>query len=103
LDGPVQELATIPAVEAISRAAAMLMSAAAEKLGLTPGEEPDIDLDEARLLITALAGLLAASEDELGARREPLRDGVTTLQQAFRAASVHPDEPGQGPGEALLS
>jgi hypothetical protein len=103
LDMPVRELATIPAVEVISRAAVLLMSASAEKLGLAPGEEPDIDLDEARRLITALAGLLAASQDNLGPHREPLRDGLRTLQNAFREASAYPDAPGEGPGEKLLS
>jgi hypothetical protein len=103
LDVPVQELATVPAAELISRAAVLLISAAAERLGLAPGEEPDIDLHEARRIITALAGLLAAVPDDLGPHREPLLDGLRTLQRAFRAASAHPDEPGHGPGEHLLS
>ena len=81
----------------------MLMSAAAEKLGLAPGEEPDIDLDEARRLITALAGLVGASQDFLGPHGDPLRDGLRTLQRAFREASAYPDAPGEGPGEKLLS
>ena len=102
-DLPVRELVDIPSVEVISRAGVMLMSAAAEKLGLAPDGEPAIDLDEARRLITALAGLVAASQDFLGVHRQPLRDGVTTLQNAFREASAYPDEPGQGPGEPLLS
>jgi hypothetical protein len=103
LDLPVRELATIPAVEVISRAAVMLMNASAEKLGLSPSEEPDIDLDEARRLITALAGLLASSQDDLGEQRDTLLDGVRTLQNAFREASIYPDAPGEGPGEQLLS
>ncbi len=98
-----RELATIPATEVISRAAVTLMSASAEKLGLSPSEEPDIDLDEARRLITALAGLLAASQEYLADQREPLHDGLRTLQNAFREASVYPDAPGEGPGEQLLS
>ena len=102
LDVPVRELATIPAVEVISRAAVMLMSASAEKLGLAPGEEPDLDLDEARRLITALAGLLASSQEYLGPHRQPLRDGLRTLQNAFREASAYPDAPGEGPGEKYL-
>jgi hypothetical protein len=99
---PVRELADIPAVEVISRAAVMLMSASAEKLGLAPGGLPAIDLDEARRLITTLAGLVAASQDFLGIHRQPLRDGVRTLQAAFREASSYPDEPGEGPGEKYL-
>ena len=102
-DLPVRELAVIPSVEVISRAAVMLMSASAEKLGLAPDGEPYLDLDEARKLITALAGLLAASQEHLGPHRQPLRDGLRTLQKAFREASAHPDAPGEGPGEKLLS
>ncbi len=101
-DLPVREMAEIPAVEVISRAAVMLMSASAEKLGLAPCGQPAIDLDEARRLITTLAGLVAASQDFLGIHRQPLRDGVRTLQAAFREASSYPDEPGEGPGEKYL-
>jgi hypothetical protein len=101
-DLPQRELATIPAVEVITRAAVMLMSASAEKLGLAPDGEPLLDLDEARRLITALAGLIAASQEHLGIHRQPLRDGLRTLQNAFREASSFPDAPGEGPGETLL-
>ena len=101
-DVAVRDLATLPAVEVITSAAVMLMSASAEKLGLAPDGEPQLDLDEARRLITALAGLVAASQEYLGARRQPVRDGLKTLQNAFREASSFPDEPGQGPGEQLV-
>lgn len=98
----VRDLADVPSVEVISRAAVMLMSAAAEKLGLA-AEDPDTaaerDLDEARRLITALAGLVTASVEYLGAHAGPIRDGLQTLQRAFREASAIPDAPGQGPGE----
>ena len=102
LDANVRELASVPARDTIRQVAVLLMSAGAEKLGLTPGEEPDIDLDEARSIIDALAGLLAGAQDHLGDQRQALRDGLRTLQKAFREASVHPDEPGDGPGESLL-
>jgi Domain of unknown function (DUF1844) len=103
LDEPVRALGTLPAAEVISRAAVALISTAAESLGLAPGEEPDLDLEEARVLITGLAGLLAASQESLGERREPLLAGLRTLQNAFREASAYPDAPGEGPGEKLLS
>ena len=102
-DVPARELSSVPAVEVITRAAVLLMSASAEKLGLAPGGEPNLDLDEARRLITALAGLVAASQADLGAHRQPLRDGLRSLQDAFREASRYPDEPGQGPGEQYLN
>ena len=102
LDASVRDVAEIPAVEVITRAAVMLMSASAEKLGLAPDGEPHQDLDEARRLITALAGLIAASQEYLGVHRQALRDGLRTLQTAFREASTYPDAPGEGPGEQLI-
>jgi hypothetical protein len=98
----IRDLADIPAVEVITRAAVMLMSAAAEKLGLSspdPDAGEQLDLDEARRLITALAGLVTASAEYLGPHAGPVRDGLKTLQLAFREASAAPDEPGHGPGE----
>jgi hypothetical protein len=102
-DVPARELESVPAVEVITRAAVLLMSASAEKLGLAPGGEPNLDLDEARRLITALAGLLAAAQPDLGAQRQPLHDGLRSLQGAFREASRYPDAPGDGPGENYLN
>ena len=101
---PARELADIPAVEVITRAAVMLMSAAAEKIGLSaddPDDSPYRDLDEARRLITALAGLVTASAEYLGPHAGPVRDGLKSLQLAFREASAAPEDPGQGPGEKL--
>jgi hypothetical protein len=98
----VRELAEVPAVEVITRSAVMLMSAAAEKLGLShpdPDDSPYRDLDEARRLITALAGLVTASVEYLGPHAGPVRDGLKSLQLAFREASAAPEEPGKGPGE----
>lgn len=98
----VRDLADIPAVEVITRCAVMLMSAAAENLGLSDAD-PDTsarrDLDEARRLITALAGLITASGEYLGIHADPLRDGLASLQAAFRETSAFPDPMGQGPGE----
>ena len=98
-----RDLADIPAVEVISRAAVMLMSAAADQLGLAD-DDPDRpahrDLDEARTLITALAGLLNASLPDLGPHAAAFRDGLGALQGAFREYSAVPDLPGQGPGES---
>src|SRR5699024_10797693 len=90
-----RELAEIASIEVISRAGLMLLSAAAERLGLSsddPESSPHRDLDEARRLITALAGLITASGAYLGAHAAPLRDGLQSLQRAFREASHTPDE-----------
>ncbi|WP_328992201.1 DUF1844 domain-containing protein [Kribbella sp. NBC_01245] len=95
-----RDIAEVPSVEIISTAALHLMSAAAVNLGLAEDLPDHKDLDEARSLIHALAGLLDASVQSLGHHHAaPLRDGLKSLQLAFREASSIPDEPGAGPGE----
>ncbi len=99
-DAMTRDIAEVPAVEVIVTVAVNLMSAAAVKLGLTEEGEQYKDLDEARKLVAALAGLLDASATEISSfHAGPLRDGLKSLQLAFREASLVPDEPGQGPGE----
>lgn len=99
---PERDLAEVPAVELISTAALHLMSAAAVQLGLAADLPEHRDLDEARALIDALAGLVVAGAPHLGHHHAaPLRDGLRTLQLAFAEASTVPDEPGAGPGERL--
>lgn len=99
-----RDIADVPAIEVITTTALHLMSAAAVKCGLSHDEEEAgyRDLDEARKLITALAGLVTAAAPEVGSQHALLlRDGLRQLQLAFREASVVPDPPGQGPGEKL--
>ncbi|GHJ38792.1 DUF1844 domain-containing protein [Streptomyces sp. TS71-3] len=99
-DALTRDLADVPAVEVITTVGVHLMSAAAVKLGLAEGGEHHKDLDEARKLIQALAGLVEASGTEISPfHAAPLRDGLRSLQLAFREASPVPDEPGLGPGE----
>lgn len=97
-----RDIAEVAAVEVITTAAVHLMSAAAVKVGLAddPNAADLMDLDEARKLITALAGLVTAGAPEIGNQHaRSLRDGLRSLQLAFREASVIPDAPGEGPGE----
>jgi len=97
-----RDIAEVPAIELINTVSVHLLSAAAVKLGLAdgPNAESEIDLDEARKLITALAGLVTAAAGEIGDHHaRPLRDGLRSLQLAFREASSIPDAPGKGPGE----
>jgi hypothetical protein len=95
-----RDIAEVPAVELINTVAVHLMSAAAVKLGLADDGDADIDLDEARKLINALAGLVTAAAPEVSdSHARPLRDGLRSLQLRFRELSTFPDEPGKGPGE----
>ncbi|AJO56040.1 hypothetical protein ERB44_08655 [Micrococcus luteus] len=104
MDAPaeIRDIHEVPAVEVITTTAVHVMTAAAVKCGLadSPDARELMDLDEARKLITALAGLVTAAAPEIGSQHAgPLRDGLRSLQLAFREASPFPDAPGKGPGE----
>ena len=95
-----RDIAEVPAVELITTVAIHLMSSAAVHLGLAEEGDETTDLDEARKVISALAGLLQGSLPYLGDHHaRPLRDGLRSLQLAFREASTIPDAIGKGPGE----
>src|SRR5690625_7251019 len=69
VENQVREIHEVPAAEVISTTAVHLMTAAAVKVGLgdMPNARDHIDLDEARKLITALAGLIVAgAPDKIG-------------------------------------
>ena len=73
IDDEIRDISDVPAVELINTVAVHLMSAAAVKLGLgdTPDAAADLDLDEARKLITSLAGLVTAAAPEITAPHTP--------------------------------
>ena len=97
-----RDLAGVPAVEVITTVAVHLLSAAAIKCGLSDNPKEETDLAEARKLIIALAGLITSAAPEIGDHHaRSLRDGLRSLQLAFREASTYPDAPGEGPGEKL--
>jgi hypothetical protein len=95
-----RDIADVGAVEVITTTAVHLMSAAAVKCGLADDPDTQLDLDEARKLINALAGLITAGAPEVSdMHARSLRDGLRSLQLAFREASPMPDPIGKGPGE----
>ena len=95
-----RDIADVGAVEVITTAAVHLLSAAAVKCGLADDPVNQTDLDEARKLINALAGLITAAAPEISdMHARSLRDGLRSVQLAFREASTFPDAPGAGPGE----
>lgn len=95
-----RDIADVPAVEVITTTSVHLLSAAAVKVGLADDPENQRDLDEARKLINALAGLITAAAPEISdMHARSLRDGLRSVQLAFREASVIADPIGKGPGE----
>ena len=100
IDDEARDIAEVPAVELITTVSVHLLSAAAVKCGLANNPAEETDLAEARKLITALAGLITAAAPEIGDHHaRSLRDGLRSVQLAFREASTFPDAPGRGPGE----
>src|SRR5690625_5000491 len=86
-DEATRDISEVPAVEIITTAAVHLLSAAAVKCGLAHDPDNEIDLDEARKLINALAGLITAGAPEISdMHARSLRDGLRSVQLAFREA-----------------
>ena len=50
-------------------------------------------------LLSHALGTGVITTPDLGPHAGPLRDGLNSLQLAFRESSAAPDEPGRGPGE----
>lgn len=99
IENQITEISDLPAVEVIGRYAVDLLSVAAVQCGLAADDRKG-DLDEARKLINAVAGLITAAAADLGDHHaRPLRDALRQVQLAFREASIIKDAPGQGPGE----
>ena len=110
-----RDIAEVPAIEVINTVAVHLLSAAAVKCGLADDPQNQLDLVGAPWAIArspslrgtiapinALAGLITASAPDLGDQHaRALRDGLRSVQLAFREASAIPDAPGFGPGEKL--
>jgi hypothetical protein len=95
-----RDIADVSAVELITTVSVHLMSASALRCGLAEEGEQFQDLSEARMLINALAALVTGASPDLGdTHARALRDGLRSVQLAFREASVVPDVPGEGPGE----
>ncbi len=95
-----RDIAEVSAVELITTVSVHLMSAAAVRCGLAQEGEEFQDLSEARVLINALAALVTGASPDLGdTHARALRDGLRSVQLAFREASAVPDAPGEGPGE----
>ena len=84
-----RDIAEVPAVEVITAAAVNLLSAAAVKCGLADDPETQTDLDEARKLINALAGLITAGAPEISdSHARPLRDAGERRLHAIAGGSA---------------
>ena len=95
----ITDLADVPAVEIIARYSIELLNVAAVHCGLAENGRGK-DLDEARKIIDATAGLITGAAPYMGDQHARiLRNALREVQLAFREASDFPDAAGAGPGE----
>ena len=91
-----EQLASVSAGDVIAEAALSLIALAYVRLGIPPEQHARFrDLDEARLLVDALGGMLSASEGRLGPAEPGLRDALAGLRMAF--ADMAQDAGGSAP------
>lgn len=85
-----QQLASVAAGDVVAEAALSLIALAYVRLGIPPEQHARFrDLDQARLLVDALGGLLSATEGRLGAPEAGLRDALANLRMAFADVAAH--------------
>jgi hypothetical protein len=85
-----EHLAEVPAGEVVAEAALSLVAVAYMRLGIPPEQnERYRDLDAARLLIDAFAGLLAGVRGRLGPIEPQLEEVLASLRLAFADVAAH--------------
>ncbi|HKQ02586.1 MAG TPA: DUF1844 domain-containing protein [Actinomycetes bacterium] len=97
-----EQLASVSAADVVAEAALSLIALAYVRLGIPPEQHERFrDLDQARLLVDALGGLLAGTDGRLGAPEPSLRDALASLRMAFAEVAAHleahPDQDAAGP------
>jgi Domain of unknown function (DUF1844) len=87
-----EQLASVAAGDVVAEAALSLIALAYVRLGIPPEQHARFrDLDQARLLVDALGGVLSATEGRLGAPEAGLRDALANLRMAYAEVAAHPE------------
>lgn len=97
------EVSQTPAHDIVANHAIGLWQLAVIHLGLdqAEGERPEPNLDEAKLAVDAMAGVVETLGDRLGEHREALTEALTNLRLGYvrlaeqhRGAAESPESPG---------
>ena len=96
------ELKQIRVEDIIVQTVVSLLNLGARKAGLVPGSEDEVDLEQTRLAIEGVRGLLPSVEPLLGENAASLRDALAQLQVAYaqRAGGATPGGEGGAPPPA---
>jgi hypothetical protein len=113
-----EELRRVRVDQVVVEAAVSVLNVAVLKSGLVPGSEGDRDLEQVRVGIEAVRGLMPVVEQAAPEQAGPIRDALSQLQMAYVRATSEPSpgaesppapaeqQPGageQGPGPAQKS
>jgi hypothetical protein len=102
------ELKRVRVEDVLVQTVVSLVNLAGRKAGLAPGTEDERDLEQVRLAIDAVRGLLPLVEQELGPDADRVRDAISQLQMVYaqgrgQAApsgdQAPPEEPAARPGQ----
>jgi len=90
------ELKQIRVEDIIVQTVVSLLNLGARRAGIVPGSEDETDLEQTRLAIEGVRGLLPSVEPLLGENAAALRDALAQLQIAYaqRAGGAPPEGPG---------
>jgi Domain of unknown function (DUF1844) len=92
-----EQLASVAAGDVVAEAALSLIALAYVRLGIPPEQHARFrDLDQARLLVDALGGVLSATEGRLGAPEAGLRDALANLRMAYAEVAAAAEGPAPG-------
>jgi hypothetical protein len=91
-----EELKRVRVDQVVLEATISILNVSVMRAGLVPGSEGERDLDQVRVGIEAVRGLLPVVEQIAGEQARPIRDALSQLQMAY----VRATEPaGAGEGE----
>jgi hypothetical protein len=92
-----EELRRVTVDQVVVEAAVSVLNVAVLKSGLVPGSEADQDLDQVRVGIEAVRGLMPVVEQVAPEQAGPIRDALSQLQMAYVRASSEPGSDAESP------
>jgi len=92
-----EELRRVRVDQVVVEAAVSVLNVAVLKSGLVPGSEADRDLDQVRVGIEAVRGLMPVVEQLAPDQAAPIREALSQLQMAYVRATSEPSPDAEAP------
>jgi hypothetical protein len=94
-----EELKRVRVDQVVLEATISILNVSVMRAGLVPGSEGERDLDQVRVGIEAVRGLLPVVEQIAGEQARPIRDALSQLQMAYVRATEPAGEGERAAGE----